>query len=137
MSLAGLAWLCGLHLHKVLPKPHFKLTWPQVAGLMPCLYAGHERVQRVTFKVVLYNKDQDYAVLHCPVERRPLKIRKVRADDIHFSSDLRLASFTFDLTIQACNEQGESHVAPEEAIPHPGDFELSLFEVGQISADHS
>ena len=101
------------------------------AELIPCLCADHVGVQKVTFTVVTCDKHQDFAILRSPTERKPLEIKKVRAEDIQFSSDLRLAFFTFDLTIQALEDQGTSHNTAEESFPEPGEFELSLLEVSR------
>ena len=75
-----------------------------------------------------------YAVLESGVERPPLKVKKVKAEELQFSTELRLATFTFDLTIQALKPPGVS--ADTAALPDPGEFQLSLLEVSQIYADH-
>ena len=96
-------------------------------------------MQKVVFTLETFNKVQDYTVLRSPVERRPLKIRNVRTEDIQFVSDLRLATFTFDLTTQAFRDQdvqGRSNDAVEELFPEPGQFELSLLEVSETYLDH-
>jgi hypothetical protein len=91
-------------------------------------------VEWVVCSINMIHSKQDYAVLTCPQRRAPPKVQKVSADDIQFSTDLRLTSLSFDLTAQALSNQDlKSKGKAKDEYPPPSAFSLCLLEVRSCS----